>query len=302
MPDARTSRISRELFLAAFGAGPGHMEPWVIDRLTAVVDEDDARRGDTLYRIGDAPDGIYFLRQGRVELVPAKGPGRITDGPSVLGMFDAVLDRPRTRRAMALTDLQLLRVPVEAWIELLEDSFQLARLSVTSLARSVAQLEERAWAQSPPAPRRPAVPAPTSASRLGRLERLVVLVDTPLLRGAGVQTLSDLAGVSEEASFEAGDDLFVAGARRDRVHIIVTGEVEAQRESPRVEWRGGPGEIVCDAASLGETEVAWGARAVTRVRTLAFRFDDWLDLMEEHFEMVRSTLGALALQCERLTG
>ena len=302
MADARTSRISRELFLAAFGAGPGHVEPWVIDRLTAVVDEDDARRGDTLYRVGDAPDGIYFLRQGRVEFVPEKGPGRVMDGPSVLGRFDAVLARPRTRRAIALTDLQLLRVPAEAWMDLLEDSFQLARLSVTSLTRTVAQLEERAWTESPPGPTQPVMPAQMNARRLDRLERLVVLVDTPLLRGAGVQTLSDLAGVSEEASFEAGDDLFVAGARRDRVHIIVAGEVEAHRENPRVEWRGGPGEIVCDVASLGETEVAWGARAVTRVRTLAFRFEDWLDLMEEHFEMVRSTLGALALQCEKLTG
>ena len=102
--------------------------------------------------------------------------------------------------------------------------------------------------------------------------------------------------------FETGAALFAAGSRRDRVHIVVAGEVEAHRDGPRVSWRGGPGQIVCDVVSFGHTDVAWEARAVTRVRTLTFRFDDWLDVMEEHFEMVRSTLGALALQCERLTG
>ena len=54
MADARTSRISRELFLAAFGAGPGQVEPWVIDRLTAVVDAStsEAQR-NTLMRQGE---------------------------------------------------------------------------------------------------------------------------------------------------------------------------------------------------------------------------------------------------------
>ena len=185
MADARTSRISRELFLAAFGAAPGQVEPWVIDRLTAVVDEDHTRGGETLYRIGDAPDGLYFVRQGQVRLTAETGPARILDGPSLVGMFDAVLDRPRTHRADALTDLHLLRVPTDAWMDLLEDSFGLGRLSVTSLARRVAELEEMAWAQSPPRPAGPAPAAEASAARLRLLERLAVLVDTPLLRGAG---------------------------------------------------------------------------------------------------------------------
>jgi hypothetical protein len=45
---------------------------------------------------------------------------------------------------------------------------------------------------------------------------------------------------------------------------------------------------------------AWEARALTPGRALTFRVTDWFDLMEEHFDMVRSTLGALSLQREEL--
>ena len=115
-----------------------------------------------------------------------------------------------------------------------------------------------------------------------------------------MQPLSDLASVSEEAAFAAGAVVFAAGSRRDRIHLVVSGEIEARRDRSAVTWRGGPGQIVCDVASFSEPEHGWEARAATSARTLSFRYEDWLDLMEEHFEMVRSTLGGLALQCEAL--
>jgi hypothetical protein len=53
-------------------------------------------------------------------------------------------------------------------------------------------------------------------------------------------------------------------------------------------------------ASRTEPDVAWRARAVTPARALVFRVDDWFDLLEEHFEMVRSTLAALSIRRETL--
>jgi CRP-like cAMP-binding protein len=57
---------------------------------------------------------------------------------------------------------------------------------------------------------------------------------------------------------------------------------------------------VCDVAWLADGVPAWRARAATPVRALAFRVEDWFDLLEEHFEMVRATLRALARQREQL--
>jgi hypothetical protein len=195
--------------------------------------------------------------------------------------------------------VSLYRVHADRWFDLLEDSFALARASVMALVRVVAGLEESAWTKHPPSVSLPHPPCALSGP-LTVLERLGILMEVPLLRGAGVQVLGDLASVAEEVNFDPGDAIMARGRRQECFVVIVTGEVEASREGPRVVWRGGPGQIVCDVAWLADTVPAWRARASTAVRALAFRVEDWFDLLEEHFEMVRSTLVALARQREEL--
>jgi CRP-like cAMP-binding protein len=299
MRDAHRLRIQRELFLAAFGTNVGTSEAW-LDRLISVLEEQFARAGETLFLAGDPPESYYFLREGRVQLVREGCAPWTFESRSVFGMTDALLDRPRTRTALALTDVHAMKVQSEAWMELLEDSFELARTAVRGAVRSVANLEERLWAvegRSPPGgAKRLALPA-------GPLEvpsRLAVLMATPLLRGAGVQLLADLAAASEEVAFQDGDVLVERGADPGRVLVVVEGEIEASREDPQVRWRGSEGDVVCGTAAFGDPIVSWQARAGTQGRALSFRVEDWLDLLEEHFEVVRSTLAALALESERL--
>ena len=303
MSDAQSRRISRELFLTAVGASLGGVEPWVTDRLAAILEEEEVGADDCIYAVGDSPDHFYFVRQGRIELVREGAAVEVIDGPGAFGMLDALIERPRAHSAYARVPLQLLKIRVDAWLELLEDSFELARMSVLALVRSVAALEERLWTSGRElASRRPPPVLAATGARLDIVERLAILMLTPPLRGAGVQPLSDLATVSEELTFGAGERLLERGVPRDCVFVLIDGEVEASRENPRVSWRGGPGQIVCGTVSFGEKSSEWEARAVTPVRALAFRIDDWLDVMEENFEMARATLAALATEHERLVG
>jgi CRP-like cAMP-binding protein len=125
-------------------------------------------------------------------------------------------------------------------------------------------------------------------------------MEVGLLRSAGVQPVSDLAVASQDVRFGPGETLFDRGTPRDRLYLVIEGEVEATREAPHVVRRAMAGEIVCGAASFGEPALAWKAVARGPVRALAFRVDDWFDLMEEHFDMVRSALAALSLAQEGL--
>ncbi len=299
MRDLHHERIQRELFLAAFGANVGAIEPDVTDRLTAILEEQVAHAGETLFAAGDAPDFYYLLREGRVQLVRAGSAPWTYEGPSVFGLSDALLERPRVRTAVALTEVQAMRVQSEAWIELLEDSFALARAAVIGSVRTVAALEERLWASRRRAPLRPITPCAPGCD-LDVIERLAILTEAPLLRGAGVMILSDLASASDVVAFEAGATLIERGKGEGRVHVLLEGEVEAARSTPDVVWRGGPGEVVCGTAAFGDPVLAWEAVARTAGRALTFRTADWLDLMEENFDMVRTTLGALSLSREEL--
>jgi CRP-like cAMP-binding protein len=297
MHDPHHLRIQRELFLAAFG-GNVRAEAWVTDRVTSLLEEELARAGETLFTVGEPPEFSYFMREGRVQLVREGSAPWTCEGRCVFGVSDALLDRPRTRTALALTDIQAMRMQSDAWMELLEDSFALARAAVVSSVRTVAGLEEKLWSS---------VGTPTSArgsdlvvpgGPMEVIERLGVLTGAPLLRGAGVQILSDLAVASEVAAFERGQTLIERGSSLGRVLLLLEGEVEAEREAPDVRWRGGPGDIVCGTAAFADPILAWRARARTAGRTLSFRVEDWLDLLEEHFEVVRSTLAALSLARE----
>lgn len=303
--DTRYLRVSRELFLAAFGARLGGFESWVTDRLVSLLEEDEVRAGEMLFAAGDAPEFLYFMREGRVLLVRQGGRPRELDGRHVFGLGDGLLERSRASTATAATNLHLMKVRIDAWLELLDDSFELARASILELASDVARLEER-LAASESARSRVPTRGPVLGSvrvpggHLNVIERMALLMEVPLLRGGGVQALSDLAVASQEVSFERGAPLFDRGIQRNRIYVVLEGEIEASRAAPDLVRTAGPGEIVCGAAAFGEPAGAWTARGKKTGRALAFRVEDWFNLMEEHFDMVRSALAALSATRENL--
>ena len=132
------------------------------------------------------------------------------------------------------------------------------------------------------------------------VERLALLLDVPMLRFAGVQALADLAAVSEEISFVAGELVVERGVEHERLVRIVEGAVLAERAGPTVVRRQGPRDLVCGTAILGHVADGWQARAVTPTRAISFPIEALFDRMEEHFDLVRSTFAALAARRERL--
>jgi CRP-like cAMP-binding protein len=96
-----------------------------------------AEPGQVLWREGDAADGALFLVRGSVDAcVPAQedpvlGPG------CVLGGFDALAGVPRWFTALAREPLLALNLPVERFLDVLEDQHELARDLLRDLARGL---------------------------------------------------------------------------------------------------------------------------------------------------------------------
>ncbi|MGD0526588.1 MAG: cyclic nucleotide-binding domain-containing protein [Polyangiaceae bacterium] len=296
MREARLLRIGREIFLAALGMPLDTVEPWVLARLTTILEEREVLAGQTLFSAGSTSEFIYFMREGRVRYTRAGGPSWTFQGRWVLGGFEALGERPSTHTATALTTFRAMRVPITAWVEMLEDSFPIARSAVTNASRAVARLEELVPSAAPASAQDAPVLGVAPPGPLSLTERLALLFDVRMLRGVGVQALADLAGVSEQVSVASGDVLVARGRGCDRLLRIVDGEVVAERSDPSVARRYGPGDLVCGAAVLGGVVDAWEARAVTPTRCIAVPLESLFDLMEEHFELVRSTLFALGVR------
>jgi CRP-like cAMP-binding protein len=305
MPEIRHTRIARELFLFGFGATAENAEPWVMDRLTALLEEEETAPGQPLFRQGDAPDAFYFLRRGRVRLVRVGervgAPFAEMEGRAVVGVVDAFLDRPRSHTALALTDLEVMSIRTDSWFELLEESFDLARLTSSSLARGAMDLYSKLPGGRLPSRRAGSVAFGVPARPLDLVERMALLMNTPALRRAGVQVLSDLAACSTEVSCEAGEVLCRPGSVRERLLLVLDGVAEAVFVRPRAALKASRGQIVGWPDIYGDT-VGCEARAMTALRALAIRFEAWLDAMEEHPDMVRAGLAALALEHDGLAG
>ena len=300
MPDPRWLRAGREIAAAAVGVSFETFDGWALDRLAALFDPHTVGANRALWSRGQPVEFLYFIREGRVQ---ARRPGVAPwtfEGRWFLGGFEGHADRPAQRDLVALTDLDALRIRRQDWLELLEDSFEITRSTVTACATAVAKLDERI-------PTVERVPSGASAPRtsehpLTMIEKIAFLGEVPIARGPGVQSLADLSSVSAEITLLRGEGLFAQGATHDHHFLVVEGEVEATRQDPEVRRSYGPGDLVTGAAAIADRASDWTARAGTAARLLTIPRETWFDLMEEHFELVDATLAMLAMEREALLG
>jgi CRP-like cAMP-binding protein len=295
--DTRLLRISRELFLAAFGMQQQTVDFWVIDRLTSLLDEEDVQAGQVLATAGEALEFMYFMQAGSVQLTREGTAPWTFQGRWILGGFEAFLDRPVTRSTVALADFRAMKIRPSAWLELLEDSYLLSRAAIRFGSAAIAKLEERVPSGLPS--REHSLPPPLVAEPPSLIERLAFLSEVVMLRGAGVQPLAELAAVSAERTFAEGELVLERGAQHQQLFIVMKGEVLAKHGDSDGVWQFGPFDIVCGAACFGGAP-DWQAKASCPTQTLSFPLEVWFELMDEHFELVRAAMTALALHREAL--
>ncbi|HEX3344445.1 MAG TPA: cyclic nucleotide-binding domain-containing protein [Polyangiaceae bacterium] len=293
MDEERVGRIGREMFLAALGMPLDDVPTWVLDRMTSILEEQDIKAGQALFTAGESVEFLYFMRDGAVRYTREGGPSWTLQGRWVIGAFEALGDRPATHTATAVGGFRGMRVPAAAWNEMLEDSFQLARSAVVNASRALMRVEERIPTGAPESRRETATLPSIPPGTLSLVERLALLLDVRMLRSAGVQALADLAAASRQVSFAAGEAILPRGVGGEELLRVVDGEVLADREGPAMVRRYGPGDLVCGAAILGRVAEPWQALATAPTRVIAFPVEAFFDLMEEHFDLVRSTLSAL---------
>ncbi|WP_199829940.1 Crp/Fnr family transcriptional regulator [Streptomyces ardesiacus] len=108
-------------------------------RLAARLQQRQLRPGETAFRQGAVPDGIWVVRSGQLELVAGSGTERVVVGMlescGIAGDIPLLLGRPAVCTARALGDVQAGYLPAAGFLALLDDSPALARAWLTGLAR-----------------------------------------------------------------------------------------------------------------------------------------------------------------------
>jgi CRP-like cAMP-binding protein len=291
----RRNAVEREIFLRSMALG----RPPSRDnrQMGEAMREEFFPAGTVIYRVGDPSDEIYFVVRGTISLTKEGTVTRNLDARSVVGILDAIRERPHDRTATALTDVEALVLRDEDRLEMLEDSFEYTRdiilFSLIGLHELMLELPDMGLAE--PGESSPPV-EPPEPDPLPMIERVLTLRDAPAFGRASIQPLVSLAQLATEVRVRAGEMLFRAGEVTGVFFVVARGCVELERSDPPGLARFGPAAIVGGIPALGDAERIYSARAVGDSVLLCFRESDFFDVLEDHFELARSVLAFIADQ------
>jgi CRP-like cAMP-binding protein len=301
MPDPLTREeqlgiVQRQLFLRSLGGmGAG---PTLTSLIAKQIKDRFVGAGEVLFTAGSPTTEIYFVFKGEVEL-RAEGhePWHMMP-PSVIGAIDALYERPHARTAVAATDLQLLALSTEEWFDNIEENFEVARDNLTRITEGLARLE---LALPPdggfPEPEDEAV-EPTLGLNL--VERMLLVRRSLAFGSATVQAIARIAQIADELELAEGQTLHQPGKATDAFYIVASGVVEIAHEEPTVRARFGPGEVVFGAGGVGVRVPSFSSMALAPTVLLAVRREDFFDIMEDHFDVMRSVMKGVSSERERV--
>jgi len=306
-PDA--SELERTLWMRSLLGGD--MPPGSSDTLAQRIRENFFAKGQRLYRQGDAADRIFFIVRGTVALLHLGIKTREFGPRDVLGLIDALQNRPHAFDALVREDAVVLELEFDDWLEFLEDSFEFTRAIILRLASSLPPTSPPGRDLSrPTAQLRARRDESSQHSRdsyrsslgprlsLSFVERLAVLRACPPLAGSGIEALSRLARFAELVFLEEEErqmlippNLYVVESGRLRT---VASDDKGNTWTEDMGPSGALGGLGVIQPGLYDVEVtALEPSSLFRIPT-----ERLFDVMEDHFPLALSFFAHISGEAE----
>lgn len=286
-------RVKRELLLRTLFPT---MPLAVHLRFIELLEEVELTAGQLVFARGDPPDRFLFLTEGRVAIELEGHKSLEFASFSVVGVVDAVLDRPRVRACRALEPSKALAIRTVDWFDMLEDNAEIARAATRNFATQLhtswrERAQHLARYSDPPPPRLPTV--------LDNYDKILVLRQAAFLQRAGIQAVASLATVAEPVMLESGEWLFETGNDGEDFYVVAAGRIELTHASG-LRLTHSAGDLVGGPASFCNALSSYAARASTDAIVLRISQQDFYDQAEEHGRLLRGMLAFLVSELEAL--
>ncbi|MEI9935697.1 MAG: cyclic nucleotide-binding domain-containing protein [Pseudomonadota bacterium] len=293
MSVADGQRVKRELLLRSlFPTMPAAAHV----RFIELLDDVDLATGEFAFAQGDPPDHFLFLTEGRVALETEGMQSIEFSGFAVVGVVDAVLERPRQRACRALEPSKALRIRSADWFDLLEDNAEIARAAIKNFATQLHSLWQELAGRLP---RHSEPPPGIVPSALETYDKILALRQASFLRRAGMQAIASLAALAETEVLQAQQSLFEIGNGGEDFFVVAAGLIELSHGSG-LHFTHDAGDVVGGPAAFCNALPSYAAVAAVPSIVLRIPQQEFYDQAEEHGRLLRGTLAFLASELETL--
>ncbi len=298
------ARVERELFLRAMS--PARPNPEVARAIAPTLKDVYVKAGDVVFRRGDAPKACAYVVRGELVYEGIDGEDDQSFGPgAMIGILDLNIGRPRVRTAIAKTDVHLLEMNYEQWLEVMEDFPEFtatARRSVSATLHDVSLALAPNGGFDEMAKSEAAEGRNSDGSREADLiSRITMLRKTRHFEQASVHAIAQIAERGEVLRPEAGDLVLRPGAARERVFFVMSGSVTIERRvAPELRATFGAGRIVLAGAAFSDALSSYSMMAGANTTLLVFDHVDIDDVADDHFDIVKSVLRGLSMDRDQL--
>jgi hypothetical protein len=214
---------------------------------------------------------VHFVVHGALDIG-----GTAIRGREALGALEVIASCPTRAPVYAIEPTHTFELAASDYADVLEDNFGLLLATIRDLA-----------ARAPVVNGRSELPY-VDETRLGLVERMIVLRQQFPLDAARLEALAIVAHAATETRFTPGAAIAGAGSPVDRAFVVVEGTVMAGDRTLA------PGDAFGFVEALAGTQHAAPIAAIAPVRLLETRTATLLDVLEDHTDLGLSVARELA--------
>ena len=242
--------------------------------------------GLELHRDGVTPGDVLFLLEGRVAVARRDERRQVLEPPAALAVLEMLENSHIRDTITALDRATCLAVTSDEFLTMLSDNIVLAQ----GLLRTL--LETPGSSRSPVHAARPDIErlAPRNGA-LQPLEKVILLEQNPLMSGATVSQLLEVARIARATPLRRDAVLFTE-TDAPAIYYVLGGEVrlEAGAAEP---VDAGPGATMGITETLAGVTMGWRATVTRDGDALRIDRDDLFDVLADDVDLLRSFFSGL---------
>jgi CRP-like cAMP-binding protein len=284
--------MERTIFLKSL-AVVRDLRPREVAIIAELARERHLKKGTTLLRRGERPDAFFIVVEGRIHVTGGEHPaGHHADAEEAVGLLSLIAQSDEGVDAVALVDSLVLEIDGDVLFDLCEEHFYFLHSVIRRLARLI--LEERMQIPNGEFLGRRDALIDCPERRLDFVERIVLIQRGGTFVNSGLDALASLARKTEEMRFDAGTAIWSFGERSGYTLMIISGVVECRQEGDRGTFYCGAGYPLGNLESLAGEARWYDALCQTDVVAMRVSTEDFLDMLEDDFQMATDFLQAFS--------